>query len=81
MLPLLAPHIRYDLGGPVSILSAFYDLFVGVSSFAAGWVAHQWGYGAAFVMAAVALVAAAIAGRSVFFETRGQTRHSPGFGA
>ena len=50
-----------ERGSAVSILSAFYDLFVGVSSFAAGWVAHRWGYSAAFVMAAVALVAAAIA--------------------
>jgi hypothetical protein len=30
-------------------------------------VSHHFGYGAAFVMAAVALGAAAIAGRSVFF--------------
>ena len=56
-----------ERGSAVSMLSAFYDLFVGLSSFAAGWVAHQSGYAAAFLMAAVALVAAAIAGRSVFF--------------
>ena len=56
-----------ERGSAVGILSAFYDLFVGVSSFAAGWVAHQFGYAAAFLMAAVALVAAAIAGRFVFF--------------
>ncbi len=56
-----------ERGSAVGILSAFYDLFVGLSSFAAGWVAHQFGYAAAFVMAAVALVAAAIAGRFVFF--------------
>jgi predicted MFS family arabinose efflux permease len=56
-----------ERGSAVGILSAFYDLFVGVSSFAAGWVAHRFGYSAAFVMAAVALVAAAIAGRFVFF--------------
>ncbi len=54
-------------GSSVGVLTAFYDLFVGVSSFTAGAVAHQWGYGAAFVMAALALVAAAIAGRYVFF--------------
>jgi hypothetical protein len=30
-------------------------------------VAHQFGYSAAFIMAAVALIAAAIAGRFVFF--------------
>ncbi|MEO8369501.1 MAG: MFS transporter [Candidatus Solibacter sp.] len=56
-----------ERGSAVGILSAFYDLFVGVSSFAAGWVAHQWGYSAAFVMAATALIAAALAGRYVFF--------------
>ena len=58
---------RAERGSAVSILSAFYDLFVGISSFAAGWVAHQWGYGATFLMGAVALVAAAIAGKVVFF--------------
>ena len=59
-----APHER---GSVVSVLSAFYDLFVGVSSFGAGAVASRFGYWAAFVMAAVALGAAAIAGRFVFF--------------
>jgi predicted MFS family arabinose efflux permease len=63
-----------ERGSAVGILSAFYDLFVGVSSFAAGWVAHQFGYGAAFVMAAVALIAAAVAGRFVFFA---QTESKP----
>jgi len=59
----------------VGILSAFYDLFVGLSSFAAGWVAHEFGYSAAFFMAALALVAAAIAGKFVFFtRTKGQDR-------
>jgi MFS family permease len=58
-----------ERGSAVGILSAFYDLFVGISSFAAGWVAHQFGYAAAFFMAAVALVAAAIAGRFVFFSS------------
>jgi len=62
-----------ERGSAVGILSAFYDLFVGVSSFTAGWVAHQFGYAAAFLMAAVALVAAAIAGRFVFF-TRTQAK-------
>ena len=56
-----------ERGSAVGILSAFYDLFVGLSSFAAGWVAHEFGYSAAFFMAALALVAAAIAGRFVFF--------------
>jgi hypothetical protein len=45
------------------VLSAFYDLFVGVSSFAAGAVAKNFGYPAAFYMAAGALVFAAVSGR------------------
>ncbi|MDQ2901922.1 MAG: MFS transporter [Acidobacteriota bacterium] len=55
-----------ERGSVVGVLSAFYDLFVGVSSFAAGAVASRFGYSAAFVMAAAALVLAAIAGRFVF---------------
>jgi MFS family permease len=57
-------------GSAVGILSAFYDLFVGISSFTAGWVAHRFNYSAAFLMAAVALVAAAVAGKFVFVEAR-----------
>jgi MFS family permease len=53
-------------GSVVSILSAFYDLFVGTSSLIAGRVAYRHGYPAAFVMAAVALIGAAIAARWVF---------------
>ncbi len=56
-----------ERGSAVGVLSAFYDLFVGVSSFGAGAVASRFGYAAAFVMAAAALGAAAIAGRFVFF--------------
>ncbi len=55
-----------ERGSAVSVLSAFYDLFVGVSSFAAGAVAHRFGYSSAFVLAAAALGAAALAGRFVF---------------
>ena len=55
-----------ERGSGVGVMSAFYDLFVGVSSFAAGLVAKQFGYGAAFLMAAAALIAAAFAGRIVF---------------
>jgi MFS family permease len=55
-------------GSVVGVLSAFYDLFVGTSSFAAGMVANRWGYPAAFGMAATALIAAAIAGRMVFAQ-------------
>lgn len=55
-----------ERGSAVGVLSAFYDLFVGVSSFAAGAVANRWGYAPAFLMAAIALIAAAVAGRFVF---------------
>ncbi len=46
---------------------AFYDLFVGVSSFAAGAVAKRFGYQAAFAMGAAAIVVAAFTGRMVFY--------------
>jgi MFS family permease len=55
-----------ERGSAVGVLSAFVDLFVGLSSFAAGALANRIGYSAAFVMAAVALTAAAVAGRFVF---------------
>jgi MFS family permease len=55
-----------ERGSALGVLTAFYDLFVGVSSFAAGAVASRFGYSAAFLTAAVALVAAAIAGKFVF---------------
>ncbi len=55
-----------ERGSVVGILSAFYDLFVGVSAFAAGVVAKRFGYPGAFVMAVTALGAAAIAARFVF---------------
>jgi MFS family permease len=57
-------------GSVISVLSAFYDLFVGVSSFSAGMVAQRFGYAAAFLMAACALCAAAVAGRFVFIQSR-----------
>jgi MFS family permease len=53
-------------GSAVGVLSAFYDLFVGVSSFAAGAMAKHFGYPAAFYMAAAAIGVAAFAGRFVF---------------
>jgi MFS family permease len=59
-------------GSVVSVLGAFYDLFVGISSFTAGAVANRFGYSAAFVMAVGALGAAAIAGRFVFTQTVAQ---------
>ena len=55
-----------ERGSAVGVLSAFVDLFVGISSFAAGAVANRLGYPAAFVLGALALVAAAVAGRFVF---------------
>ena len=55
-----------ERGSTVGVLSAFYDLFVGLSSFAAGAIASRFDYPAAFVMAAAAIVAAAIAGQFVF---------------
>ena len=57
---------EHERGSGVGVISAFYDLFVGVSSFAAGFVAKQFGYLAAFLMGAVALIAAAFAGHAVF---------------
>jgi MFS family permease len=55
-----------ERGSAVGILSAFCDLFVGLSSFAAGGLARQYGYAAAFNMGAGALVVAALIGRTVF---------------
>ncbi|HYL76341.1 MAG TPA: MFS transporter [Bryobacteraceae bacterium] len=57
-----------ERGSTVSVLSAFYDLFVGLSSFSAGIVANRFGYAATFLMAIAALGAAAVAGRFVFAE-------------
>lgn len=53
-------------GSTISFLSAFYDLFVGGSSVVAGGIASHFGYSAAFIMAAAALLAAAVAGKFVF---------------
>jgi MFS family permease len=62
-----------ERGSAVGVLSAFYDLFVGISSFTAGAVANHFGYSAAFIMATAALGAAAIAGRFVFTSDRMDT--------
>ena len=56
-------------GSTVGVLSAFYDLFVGMSSFAAGAVANRFGYPAAFAMAAGSIGLAAIAGWFVFAKS------------
>jgi len=55
-----------ERGASVSVLSAFYDVFVGMSSFSAGLIAHAYGYAAAFIMAIASVGVAAIAGRAVF---------------
>jgi len=65
-----------ERGSAVSVLSAFYDLFVGASSFSAGLVASTFGYPAAFVMAILALFAAAIAGHFVFAGRRAPAGHA-----
>jgi len=69
-----------ERGQAVSVLSAFYDLFVGTSSFSAGLIANSFGYAATFIMAIAALAAAAIAGRFVFAVGQGHAlprAHSP----
>ena len=53
-------------GSAIGILGAFYDLFVGVGSFAAGAVSERFGYASAFGMAAAALGVAAIVGWFLF---------------
>lgn len=53
-------------GSAVGVLSAFVDLFVGISSFAAGMIAKRFDYPAAFLLAAAALAVAAFLGRFVF---------------
>jgi MFS family permease len=59
---------EYGRGTAIGVLGAFYDLFVGIGSFAAGAVSKQFGYPAAFAMGAVALVGAALTGRLVFYR-------------
>jgi MFS family permease len=53
-------------GSAIGILGAFYDLFVGIGSFAAGAVSDHFGYASAFVMAASALGVAAVVGWFLF---------------
>ncbi len=62
-----------DRGSTIGALSAFVDLFVGISSFAAGSIAKKFGYSAAFVMAAVVLSGSAVAGRYIFQSRRVET--------
>ena len=65
-----------ERGSAVSLLSAFYDLFVGISAFSAGFIANTFGYAATFLMAIAAVGAAAIAGRFVFVSKEPALPHS-----
>jgi MFS family permease len=56
----------HSRGSAVGVLSAFVDVFVGTSSFAAGTLAEHYGYSAAFQMALAGVALAAIAGIRVF---------------
>jgi MFS family permease len=58
----------HNRGSAIGVISAFYDLFVGISSFAAGAVAKQFGYQAAFAMGVLALLGAALTARLVFYR-------------
>jgi predicted MFS family arabinose efflux permease len=66
-----------ERGSAVSVLSAFYDLFVGMSAFSAGFVANQFGYAATFFMAIAGVFAAAIAGQFVFGTKPPAVPHEP----
>jgi len=57
-------------GSTVGVLSAFYDLFVGASSFLAGILAGHFGYRAAFLLALSGIVVAALVGKRVFDLSR-----------
>ena len=61
----------HERGSTVGVLSAFYDLFVGSSSFAAGAMANVYGYSSAFLMALGGIVIAAGVGWRVFREQDG----------
>jgi MFS family permease len=57
-------------GSAIGVLGAFYDLFVGGSSFAAGAVSDHFGYAWAFVMAAAAIGFSGIVGLFLFPAVR-----------
>jgi len=63
-----------ERGSALGVLTAFYDLFVGISSIAAGAISDRFGYAWAFLMAAGAIGAAAAAGRYVFRGYRSRTQ-------
>jgi MFS family permease len=56
----------HEHGSAIGILGAFYDLFVGLGSFAAGAVSDHFGYASAFVMAAAAIGGAGLLGIFLF---------------
>lgn len=56
----------HQRGSTVGVLSAFYDLFVGTSSFVAGTLASHFGYPAAFLLALSGILMAAGVGWRVF---------------
>lgn len=56
----------HEHGSAIGILGAFYDLFVGMGSFAAGAVSGHFGYSWAFVMAAAAIGGAGLLGFFLF---------------
>jgi MFS family permease len=56
----------HQRGSTVGVLSAFVDLFVGMSSFAAGALAQRFGYSAAFMLPLGSVTLAAIVGARVF---------------
>jgi len=53
-------------GSAIGVLSAFYDLFVGISSFLAGTLADHLGYQSAFLLALGGVFAAVAVGKMVF---------------
>jgi MFS family permease len=57
-------------GSTMGVLSAFYDTFVGSSSFAAGALAARYGYSSAFVLALAGVSIAALVGMQVFKRSR-----------
>src|ERR1700733_1383257 len=65
-------------GSAIGILGAFYDLFVGIGSFAAGAVSDHYGYASAFGMAAAALGVAAIIGWFLFPARQRETTVTEG---
>jgi MFS family permease len=63
-------------GFAIGVLSAFCDLFVGLSSLASGHIAEQHGYSAAFLVASAALAGSAVAGYFVFIGLKRRAFYS-----